>query len=549
MSSIPGTINKALNLYSHLISDVGKEIALPGKPKKGWKKYSEIFCDSIILWALHNSAEHVDEQCKNTISTICETFQQVFTINQSNIKVINKGHAMTKGFFNAEILQKHKKKYRKQYKAGYFSIKVTLHELEAVSLLPELQPLLDELEVSYIFLHDIDITTDSRNVTSRPILQEYLEDKYGEDVDIVNDLHKVGNHCLSWFTKTSKDQKVRCKVYNKFVQMMESAEVRMSLGSRMENLVMDVDEDLHKRLYKAKKSGLTRLELTFYGQQLHTFSYYKKALESVKRDIQECPTFRVPYKAYWKYMVSTITCMIGVHITMDDSSAFAYCHWWNSITGKKYGSYRDKVEKEEAMTLLGNYSFNNRPIYFVEVMMDGDEIKDTTITRYKRPDGCTAITLVAGAHKSLYPYLYDDDVLEFRDMGIVEVDNVKIQWPESRIRKGAPPIADIQLDDICAEKFILVHNNAVHKATYKAGYVVLEKNTHYKVIAVAMDRFRGKAYIFATLSSGIKVRCGKSLENKINTWLEEYPDDEAPYMSFTTMECKTVQGFKDILVR
>jgi hypothetical protein len=149
----------------------------------------------------------------------------------------------------------------------------------------------------------------------------------------------------------------------------------------------------------------------------------------------------------------------------------------------------------------------------------------------------------------LYPYLYDDDVLEFRDMGIVEIDNVKIQWPESRIRKGAPPIADIQLDDICGEKFILVHNNAVHKATYKAGYVVLEKNTHYKVIAVAMDRFRGKAYIFATLSSGIKVRCGKSLENKINTWLEEYPDDEAPYMSFTTMECKTVQGFKDILVR
>jgi hypothetical protein len=64
-----------------------------------------------------------------------------------------------------------------------------------------------------------------------------------------------------------------------------------------------------------------------------------------------------------------------------------------------------------------------------------------------------------------------------------------------------------------------------------------------------MDRFRGKAYIFATLSSGIKVRCGKSLENKINTWLEEYPDDEAPYMPFTTMECKTVQGFKDILVR
>ena len=48
MSSIPATINKAINLYSHLISDVGKEITLPGKPRKGWTKYSEIFYDSII---------------------------------------------------------------------------------------------------------------------------------------------------------------------------------------------------------------------------------------------------------------------------------------------------------------------------------------------------------------------------------------------------------------------------------------------------------------------------------------------------------------------
>jgi hypothetical protein len=49
MPSIAATINQALNLYSHFIGDVGAEIALPGKPKTGWKKYSEIFCDNVIF--------------------------------------------------------------------------------------------------------------------------------------------------------------------------------------------------------------------------------------------------------------------------------------------------------------------------------------------------------------------------------------------------------------------------------------------------------------------------------------------------------------------
>jgi len=551
MATIPNTINKVLNLYSHLISDVGKEIALPGIPKIGWIKYSEIFCDSIILWALHNKEERVDEQRKDTVTNIRESLTDL-NVKPSMIKVLNEGTAQSgdEDFFSREILEKHKKKFKKGYCAGYFSIKVTLHEISAISLLSELQPLLDELEQDYIFLHDIDIATDCRHVTSRPILKEYLEDKFGDDLDIVDDFHKVGNHCLSWFMETSKEQKIRCKVYNKFVQMLESAEVRMSLGSRMENLVMNADDNLQKRLCKAKKTGLTRLEITFYGQELYKFSYYQNIVESLKEEIQDCPTFCVPFKKYWKYVVSNISSMIGIHITMANSTAFAYCHWWNSITCKKYGSFRDKVEKAEAMVLLANYSFNDRPIYFVEVIMDGDKIKDTTITTYKRRDGCTAHTLVAGAHKSLYPYLYDDDVLRFKDMGIVATANVKIQWPKTRIRKGAPPIAIIQLDDSSAgERFIQVHNGTVHKATYKPGHIILKKKSKYTVIGVAMDEFRNKEYVFATLSNGDRVKCGQSLEKKIRAWLDKYDDGCAPYMLFRTVECKTIHGYKDIIVK
>ncbi|KAF9536255.1 hypothetical protein EC957_011847, partial [Mortierella hygrophila] len=245
------------------------------------------------------------------------------------------------------------------------------------------------------------IARDCQYVTSRPILEKYLKEQYDdgdEKLEIVKDLDKVGNHCLSWILYTYKNQKIRCKMYNKFVQMMESAETRMSLGSRMEDLVMAQDKKLHKRLRKAKKCGLSRLEITFYGKKLRKFAYYEEVVNDTMDVLQDCPTYRVPFEEYWRYMASTITSMVGVHIVAENTTAFAYCHWWNSITKKKYGSYRNKVGKDEAMKALANYSFNDRPIYLLEVEMENGIIKNIINTKYKRPIGCTEITLVSGGH-------------------------------------------------------------------------------------------------------------------------------------------------------
>jgi hypothetical protein len=548
MSSIPIAINNALNLYSYLISDVGKEIALPGKSRIGWKKYSKMFCDSVILWALFNKEGDVDVQRDDMVANVLEMMESL-DVKRSMVKVLNTGKVKENGFFSSRILTKHQKQFGDRYKPGYFSIKVSLHGHDLISLLPLLKPLLDDLADDFVYLHDIDIATDCRYVTSRPILQEYLEEKLGDEIEIVDDLSRVGNHCLSWITTTYKDQRIRCKMYNKLVQMLESAEVRMSLGSRMEDLVMETDKKLHKRLRKAKKCGLSRLEITFYGRKLRKFSYYEDIVENVKNQIQDCPTFRVPFEAYWKYMASNITSMIGVYVFGEKESAFAYCHWWNSITKKKYGSHRAKVGREEAMTALANYSFNDRPIYFLEVEMDGNKTKDITVTKYMRPVGCKEITLVAGKHKGLYPYKYHDRVWSFKDMGIVKTKHIKIRWPKKRLRKRSPPIVDIHqeaMDD--EEMFLRIHDSAIHQATYKPGYSILEDDTQYTVIAIATDMFRGTEYIFATLSNGIRVRCGKSLETKIKAWLNEYPDGEAPYMPFTTTWKRKIRGFMDIPV-
>ncbi|KAF9017115.1 hypothetical protein BGZ52_005334, partial [Haplosporangium bisporale] len=548
MTTYAAVINKVLNHHAHLLSNIGTDDALPGGPKFGWRKYCKLFSDGIILWALYNKAGDVEDQRKAIVATIVEAMDDL-DVNRSNVKVLTMGDALEGGFFSLDLVDEHQDSFDGAYIPGYICIKVTLHHHSLVLLIPSLKPILCKLKEEFILLHDIDITTDCQYVTTRKILQEYLEQTLEDQVEIIHDRNKVGNHCLSWYMTTHKDQRVRCKMYNKLVQMLESAEVRTSIGSRMESIVMPVDAKFHKRLYKAKKKGLSRLEVTFYGPKLHKYSYYEHILETVKEHLEECPTFCVPHKAYWRQFAGNISSMVGVHVTKGNETAFAYCHWWNAITTKKYGSCRLKVQKDEAMKLLANYSFNKRPIYFLEVTMDGNTIVETKVAKYMRPEGCTAITLVAGQQKSLYPYLYHDDVKCFKDMGIVKVDNIKIQWPKRRLRKSSPPIVDIHLVPMDDEgMFIQVHGSATHKSTFEPGYQVLQKDTLYLVASMAKDTFRGKEYIFATLSSGIRVRCGKLLEQMLLSWLDDYPKAEAPWMPFTAGEKRKTGGQWDIQV-
>lgn len=549
MASTRGIVNRVLSNYCNYIADVGEKTVLPGMPQKGWKKYSKLFCDNIILWALYTRSGDVEKQKKSTITAILAALEDL-DVNRSMVKVLRQGAVtLDETFFTKDHLDKYSKNVSKGGDLGYFSIKVTLHEFKLVSVLDILDTAMDDLADDYIYLHDVDIATDCRHVTSRKILRDYLEDKLGDTIEFVEDLTKVGNHCLSWCAITEKKQRVRCKVYNKFVQMMESAETTSSLGSRMESIVMPVDEKFHKRLRRARKTGLTRLEVTFYGSKLRRLSYYETYLELVKEQIQECQTYAVPYEEYWKYMASTISSMVGVFAVGAKETAFAYCHWWNSITKKKYGSFRANVDQDEAMKLLANYSFNDRPIYFLEVSLD-EPSKEVVVTKYLRSEDCNAITLVAGKQNGLYPYRYHDDVYDFADMGIVETNNITIQWPERRHRKTSPPIANIYKVEMDEKDMQMQTEGGVgNKTLYKLGHEVLKENTKYTVIAAIKNKFRGKDYFFATLSNGIKVKCGNSLEAKITEWLDDHPDGEAPYMKFTTMEKKRIRGYTDILVR
>jgi hypothetical protein len=188
-------------------------------------------------------------------------------------------------------------------------------------------------------------------------------------------------------------QNIWYKIYNKFVQMLESAEVGKSLGSRMEDFVVG-NNNFTERLMKHKEHRLSHLELTFYGPRLLPYEEYHDRIGEAIELLEKYPTFECSFKNQWKQQAERIKSMVAVYFP--EKKLFSYCHWWNLRTSKKYGYTWKKVSPDLVLTLLANYSFNDHPIYYFEAQLDGDQVKITKEETYSRQIGCTAITLVPG---------------------------------------------------------------------------------------------------------------------------------------------------------
>jgi len=132
---------------------------------------------------------------------------------------------------------------------GFFlDIKISLQQCRAKRVILALSTMLEILRNKHMVLHDIDMTRDCRYVTERRLVEQHL--LRNGITKVIKDRSRVGDHCISWMGSSDDTKNIRYKVYNKFVQILESAEVRKSLGSRMEGLVADDDERFMARLLR-----------------------------------------------------------------------------------------------------------------------------------------------------------------------------------------------------------------------------------------------------------------------------------------------------------
>lgn len=73
-------------------------------------------------------------------------------------------------------------------------------------------------------------------ITTRDNIEKHLlRNGTINKINIVKDIHRVGNNCILFYNIIGSIL-IRTKVYNKFVQMMESSSIRENIGSRLHDL-------------------------------------------------------------------------------------------------------------------------------------------------------------------------------------------------------------------------------------------------------------------------------------------------------------------------
>ena len=303
--------------------------------------------------------------------------------------------------------------------------------------------------------------------------------------------------------------------------MLESPEVRSTIGSLISNLVANPSREFQEKLRTAKMTGLTRLECTIYSGEIHEYKWYTAALEKMQDTLRGCPVHKTSFEQQWKALVDEIINASTITVYDRKRKTFAYCHWYNNLTGKKQGYTKEQVEENEVMWLLAAYSFNRVPMHYI--CLNAEENGNYEILEkatYQRSEESSGITLVPGIQKGLYPSFegITRQTLTFPEIGLVPYKSIIIGWPESKVDSRNRPLANLTMLSHETDSNTLKTTDNPKTSTYKAGHEILRPQTVYKVINISRKTYHNKDTLFAILkeeTANIHVRAGPSLERTI----------------------------------
>lgn len=439
----------------HLLNDIGRiNYCDSTESEEGFSRPKDYFCDNVVFWTLCHDHSKNDEK-KSFVTTNAIAIGSVRAIvteylDKPNPKYIGRGKDHDPDTTRQRIHREKKaalkmgKGKNPEYVPGYIATKIslskemTLHDVQRFLAMAE-----DKLRENSIVLHDIDIACDCTGITTRKLVEEYLVANDVSIQKVLPDKSKVGNDCISWMD--TKGQ--RCKVYNKFVQMLQSCDVRKPLGSLVADLICNHDPNFAKKLLEYRDEGMTRIEMTIYSSRICHVEWYEKRMDRLLDFLDECPVHKVSFDDQWGRIAQRLTSVLAMHVTKSNSDpVFVYSHWWNSVTGKLQGYARKDIKRDDVEKILANFSFNDRPLYFVGGKLDKKgNFKVIEESTWRRKKGCDVITLVPGPGRGLYPSYRDikRKALAFEDVGLGTVANITLGWPKRSIDRRSKPLAKI----------------------------------------------------------------------------------------------------------
>lgn len=460
---------------------------------QGWYDFTDVFVDNVVFWCttllyLAKNSKEIGQY----VAKIRAAFSRHLDPASFTVMYVCSGRCpddcvIPEDFHRTKSAQLNFQDHW-DYVKGFIQIKVSFDELALQVVLQVLRNVERELLDNLTVLHDLDVTVDCALVSTRDIIEDYIVQSLNVDPkDIVQDRHKVGDHCISWLCQTTGVNVVdlRVKIYNKFVQMIESTDARSSVGSQLSNFVTNKSQRFTEKLLRYRDSGMTRFEITLYTKDIFSTEDYVILINDLI-EMSGCPTYEVNFGEHWSMVVQRIRSLVALYDP--EKRVFAYCHWWNSLTKRFQGLVKEGIAEKTVPSLLANLSFNDRPIHYFIVRLSNKAYEAVDHLEYRRNAGCTALTIVPGPANSLFPRvdkIVDRKVLAFPIMGFHAVDNITLGWSTGRYRDNGivdgvqiQAVTDISPEQ--ADRVGLQRLDSVNMSMYRPDYDVLEIDRVYK---------------------------------------------------------------------
>ncbi|KAF9975919.1 hypothetical protein BGZ75_000380, partial [Mortierella antarctica] len=214
-------------------------------------------------------------------------------------------------------------------------------------------------------------------------------------------------------------------------------------------------------------------------------------MHAMHKRLQTCRTYVADVADQWSALSARITQTIALY--HEPSKTFGYCHWWNSMTGKMQGASNNNVPAKSIDKLLGNFSFYDRPMYFIRINSAGDE----AITIHMRiREGENLMTMIPGPHRGFYP---SNPQYQLSDYGMGSVPPGYIGWKDKYSNQSAPlaRIIEIRPDDIVDALALEMSKLAVNPKDYSSDFDVLEVGLTYTIISYGTAVWFNRPQMFA----------------------------------------------------
>lgn len=244
-----------------------------------------------------------------------------------------------------------------------------------------------------IFLRDVDVTLDYSGSFKRQEVLEILlrDDKFRlqgsekpADCVILCNEKDVGLNCLSWM-ETVQGMSIRSKLYNKFVQMLETQAVRSRIGNHWMAWVDQALTTLAANRDDARERGLTRCEVTFYCEdKIPTDDFIINKLLAIAESVPKEAVYATPYHDTWRAYCETFHHSLVVVDKISEKGRGIIVYSVNEVTGKVSGKLF-KYWSEREKWCLANLTLSQKlPIDIIEIHPPGkhtDEKEKYRVTK------------------------------------------------------------------------------------------------------------------------------------------------------------------------